>query len=124
MLTLKSFKTRKINIKRSYDKPASGDGSRILVDRIWPRGVSKEELKIDEWLKEIAPSTSLRKWFGHDPKKWNEFKKRYFDELENNKDLIKKIIEQTKYSTVTFVYSAKDSEHNNAVALKEYIEKQ
>jgi uncharacterized protein YeaO (DUF488 family) len=94
MLTLKSVKTRKIKLKRAYDKPAESDGYRILVDRIWPRGVSKEDLGIDVWLKEIAPSTSLRKWFGHDPEKWNEFKKRYFEELKQNKDLTDKIEEK------------------------------
>jgi uncharacterized protein YeaO (DUF488 family) len=124
MLTLKSVKTRKIKLKRAYDKPAESDGYRILVDRIWPRGVSKEDLGIDVWLKEIAPSTSLRKWFGHDPEKWNEFKKRYFEELKQNKDLTDKIEEKMKHHIVTLVYSAKDQEHNNAIALKEYIETQ
>ena len=122
---MKSIKTiAEIQLKRAYEKPGSSDGCRILIDRIWPRGVSKEELKIDEWLKDIAPSTSLRKWFGHEPDKWNEFKKRYFEELKHNKELTNRIIEKMHQDEVTFVYSAKDREHNNAVALKEYIEKQ
>ena len=120
---LKSIKT-KINLKRAYDNPSTSDGYRILVDRVWPRGVSKENLKIDEWLKEIAPSTSLRKWFGHEPVKWHDFKKRYFEELKQNKVLIDKIIEKMKHKNVTFIYSAKNKEFNNAVALKEFIEKQ
>ncbi len=117
---MKSVKTQTIKLKRAYDAPASSDGYRILVDRIWPRGVSKEELKIDDWLKDAAPSTSLRKWFNHEPEKWNEFKKRYFEELEQNTDLADRIM---KHHTVTLVYAAKDQEHNNAVVLKEYIEK-
>ena len=122
---MKSIKTiAEIQLKRAYEKPGSSDGCRILIDRIWPRGVSIEELKIDEWLKDIAPSTSLRKWFGHEPDKWNEFKKRYFEELKHNKELTNRIIEKMHQDEVTFVYSAKDREHNNAVALKEYIEKQ
>ena len=121
---MKSVKTEEIQLKRAYDKPSSGNGYRILVDRIWPRGVSKDELEIDEWLKDIAPSTELRKWFNHDPVKWDDFKKRYFKELKQKKELTEKIIEKMKNHNITFVYSAKDREHNNAVALKEYIEKQ
>jgi uncharacterized protein YeaO (DUF488 family) len=119
---LKSVKTEEIQLKRAYDKPSSGDGYRILIDRIWPRGISKDELKIDEWLKDIAPSTDLRKWFGHEPVKWDDFKKRYFKELKQKKELTKKITEKMKNHNITFIYSAKDREHNNAVALKEYIE--
>jgi len=121
---LKSVKTREIQLKRAYDEPASDDGYRILVDRIWPRGISKDELDIEDWLRDIAPSSDLRHWFGHEPDKWEEFRKRYFKELKQKKGFVAKIIEQTKKHPVTFVYSAKDREHNNAVALKEYIEKQ
>jgi uncharacterized protein YeaO (DUF488 family) len=113
----------KIKLKRAYDKPSSDDGYRILVDRIWPRGISKEAIKIDEWLKDIAPSTKLRKWFGHDPDKWSEFKKRYFEELKQKNEILTGISDNLDRRTITFVYSAKDGKYNNAVALKEYIEK-
>lgn len=112
-----------IAVKRAYDEPKSGDGYRILVDRIWPRGVSKENAKIDEWIKEIAPSSVLRRWFAHDPKKWDEFKKRYFHELDGRKELTETIRKRAKRGRVTLVYSAKDEKHSNAAALKEYLEK-
>jgi len=112
-----------MRIKRTYDAPDKEDGYRILVDRLWPRGVAKEKAKVDLWLKEIAPSDELRKWFAHDPTKWEEFKKRYAKELETKQDLVKEIEQTTKKGTVTLLYSAKDSEHNNAVALKAYLEK-
>jgi len=114
----------KINLKRVYDNPLPEDGYRILVDRIWPRGISKETAQIDEWLKDIAPSNELRKWFNHDPHKWNEFKKRYFAELKDNKEQLEDIYSVAKKHHVTLVYSAKNKDFNNAVALKEYIEKQ
>jgi uncharacterized protein YeaO (DUF488 family) len=113
----------KIKLKRAYDKPSSNDGYRILVDRIWPRGISKEAIKIDEWLKDIAPGTQLRKWFGHDPDKWSEFKKRYFEELKQKNEFLTEIRDHINHHTVTFVYSAKDDKFNNAVVLKQYIEK-
>jgi len=113
----------KINLKRVYDNPLPEDGYRILVDRIWPRGISKETAQIDEWLKDIAPSNELRKWFNHDPHKWNEFKKRYFAELKDNKEQLEDIYSVAKKHHVTLVYSAKNKDFNNAVALKEYIEK-
>ena len=111
-----------IKMKRVYDKDERTDGRRILVDRLWPRGIKKEDAKIDDWIKDIAPSDSLRKWFGHDPEKWKEFKKKYFDELKNKKELLKEIIDKSK-TNLTLIYAAKDSEHNNAAALKEYINK-
>lgn len=117
-----SSKSNIIKLKRAYDEPALEDGLRILVDRIWPRGKSKEELKIDEWLRDIAPSNELRKWFEHDRLKWTEFKKRYFAELKDKMELIEDIQEQMKKNTVTLVYSAKEEQFNNAEALKEYIE--
>ena len=117
-------KTEKIKIKRAYDEPAETDGYRILVDRIWPRGISKAESKIDEWLKDIAPSKKLRTWFAHDPDKWEEFKKLYFEELNTNTDLVEKLIAEIKRHPVTLLYAAKDENCNNAVALKEYLEKQ
>ncbi|HEX6849538.1 MAG TPA: DUF488 family protein [Chitinophagaceae bacterium] len=109
----------KIKIKRVYEKPVKGDGMRILVDRLWPRGLTKRKANIDLWLKGIAPSTKLRKWFGHDPDKWKEFKKRYHRELKNNKEQVSILKEHLKKRTVTLVYGAKDVEHNEALVLKE-----
>ncbi len=111
-----------IRIRRAYEPAARGDGRRVLVDRIWPRGVSKEEAQVDEWLKEIAPSNELRKWFGHDPERWEEFRKRYFRELDARPELVQQLREWADGHTVTLVYGARDTEHNNAVALKEYLE--
>ena len=113
-----------IKIKRVYDAPTKEDGFRILVDRLWPRGVSKEKAKVDLWLKEIAPSNELRTLFCHDPKKWDTFKKKYGNELEDKGELLRKIkqIEKEK-GMVTLLYSAKDEAHNNAVALSAFLKK-
>jgi uncharacterized protein YeaO (DUF488 family) len=111
-----------VKLKRAYDEPSRNDGYRILVDRVWPRGVSKDEAKIDEWLKDIAPTKDLRKWFNHDPEKWPEFKKRYFRHLEERSEAVDEVKQRAAEKTVTLVYAAKDEEHNNAVALKEYLE--
>jgi len=111
----------KINIKRVYEAPGKEDGMRILVDRLWPRGLTKEKASVDLWLKEIAPSTELRKWFGHDPDKWKEFQKRYHKELKANKEQVSLLKEQIKKGTVTLVYGAKDEEHNEALVLKESL---
>lgn len=111
-----------IKLKRAYDPPEQADGFRVLVDRIWPRGVKKEELALDLWLKEVAPSSSLRKWFGHDPHKWPEFRLRYEAELKEKGELIASLKEKSDQDTLTLVFSAKDVEHNNAVALKRYLE--
>ena len=111
-----------IDVKRAYEAPAKGDGCRILVDRIWPRGIAKDDLKVDAWLKDLAPSTALRKWFGHDPKKWDEFKKRYTKELEQRSSALEELIARAEAGHVTLVFGAKDSEHNNAVALKQQLE--
>lgn len=108
-------------IKRAYATPARGDGARVLVDRIWPRGISKEEAKIDHWCKEIAPSTALRKWFGHDPARWVQFKRRYYTELDEKREAIDDLRKLARGKTVTLVFGAKDEEHNQAVALKEYL---
>lgn len=113
---------KNIKIKRIYTKYSSTDGTRILIDRLWPRGIKKEEAKIDEWVKDIAPSDELRKWFGHDPGKWNGFKKKYMTELNKKKDLCEEIFNHSKIN-VTLVYAAKDELHNNAVVFKEYLEK-
>lgn len=110
-----------IKIKRVYESFDKNDGFRILIDRLWPRGLTKEKAKIDIWLKDVAPSDSLRKWFGHDPAKWNEFKKRYFQEIKGKAELIKTIKDKMRKGTVTLAYGAKDIEHNNAQALKEYL---
>ena len=109
-----------IHLKRVYESPAPTDGQRILVDRIWPRGISKEQAKLNLWLKEVAPSTALRKWFGHDPEKWEEFRAKYRAELESNPavETLKELIRQ---SEVTLVYAAKDDKHNHAIVLREYI---
>ena len=112
-----------ITIKRVYEEPSKDDGRRILIDRLWPRGLTKEKAKIDLWLKDIAPSTELRKWFGHDPAKWQEFKKRYVAEIKNNSQIFSQLEEELKKGKVTLVYGAKDEEHNDAVVLKEYLEK-
>jgi uncharacterized protein YeaO (DUF488 family) len=112
-----------IKIKRIYDSVSIDDGKRILVDRLWPRGIKKNEAKINEWLKDIAPSDGLRKWFSHDPSKWQEFKNRYRRELKNKSELIERLKGIAKKEKVTFLFSAKDKEHNNAIVLKEVIEK-
>lgn len=111
-----------INIKRSYLPPEEGDGLRILVDKLWPRGVSKKDLKLDSWMKEIAPSSELRKWFAHDPERWDEFKSKYLGELEDKKELIDHLKIMEKFNgTLTLIYSAKDEKHNNAVVLRELL---
>ncbi len=105
-------------VKRAYEPPSSKDGKRVLVDRVWPRGVKKTS--IDVWMKDVAPSTALRKWFGHDPAKWSDFRKRYFRELEKN-PAVTELRKVASRQRVTLVYSAKDEEHNQAVALREYL---
>jgi uncharacterized protein YeaO (DUF488 family) len=112
-----------MKIKRVYEKPEKEDGFRILVDRLWPRGLKKEKANIDLWLKEIAPSTELRKWFGHDPEKWEEFKKRYLLELEDNKRPVYILQEHIKNGDVTLVYAARDKTHNEALVLLSEFEK-
>jgi uncharacterized protein YeaO (DUF488 family) len=111
-----------IHLKRAYDRASKRDGLRILVERLWPRGVAKEEGKINLWLKDLAPSTELRKWYDHDIERWPEFRKRYAKELKAKGDLLTLLKHRTTESPVTFVYAAKDEEHNSAVALKEYLE--
>ncbi|HOO10588.1 MAG TPA: DUF488 domain-containing protein [Cyclobacteriaceae bacterium] len=106
-----------------YEKPSRADGQRILVDRLWPRGMTKEKAAIDLWLKDIAPSTELRKWFGHDPEKWKEFQKRYHQELKQNKEAIALLNERLKKGGVTLVYAARDEGHNEALVIKEWLER-
>jgi uncharacterized protein YeaO (DUF488 family) len=112
-----------IRIKRVYEPSARSDGYRVLVDRVWPRGVSRDALKIDAWAKDVAPSTTLRKWFGHDPEKWPGFKARYFRELRDNVAAVEPVLHAARRRTVTLLYSAKETRFNNAVALKEFIER-
>lgn len=110
-----------IKIKRIYEEPKESDGFRILVDRLWPRGVTKEDAALDLWLKEIGPSNSLRQWFNHDPQKWEGFQKRYVKELADKQDLIDLIKEKSKQQKVTLLFASKEIEHNNAVALLNII---
>jgi uncharacterized protein YeaO (DUF488 family) len=112
-----------IKLKRAYEKPAKDDGERILVERLWPRGVTKEQAKLDLWLKEIAPSAELRKWFGHDPDKWVEFRRRYLKELGQKADLIKLLKRKAKEGTITLVYAARDEAHNGALVLQQLLQK-
>ena len=111
-----------IKTKRVYNEPSSGDGKRILIDRLWPRGLKKEDARIDEWIKEIAPSNELRKWFNHDPNKWGEFKKRFFTELLGKQEMVEGIISMARKGTVSLLFGSKEEHFNNAVALKEYVE--
>ncbi len=114
-----------LKIKRAYEERDSSDGKRILIDRLWPRGLSKAEAGIDEWLKDLAPSTELRKWFGHDPEKWHEFRRRYSEELKDpgKKVLLEKVARMAGQGNVTLVYSAKDTEHSDVKVLQEIIQK-
>ena len=111
-----------ITLKRAYDPISRADGTRFLVERLWPRGLSKTKLHLDAWLKDVGPSTELRKWFGHDPDKWDEFRKRYRRELDSRPDAWQPIVSAAHHSPVTLVYSSHDTEHNNAVALREYLD--
>jgi len=110
-----------IQVKRIYEAAHLQDGYRILVDRLWPRGIKKDDAKIDLWLKDMAPSDALRKWFNHEPQKWEEFKERYGQELEENQDLVSQLSLHVKNGHVTFLFAAKNETHNNAVALCEYL---
>ena len=111
-----------IQLKRVYEEPSPQDGLRILVDRLWPRGLTKARAAVDLWLKDVAPSTELRKWFGHDPDKWKQFQVRYRKELRENKDALELLKERSKKRTVTLVYGARDEEHNEALVLKKILE--
>ena len=110
-----------IRCKRAYEDPATDDGYRVLVDRVWPRGVSKDDLELDAWLTDLAPSTALRKWFNHDPGRWDEFRERYFAELETRRDDVDDLVERIGDRRLTLVYGAKDVQHNQAVVLREYL---
>jgi len=110
-----------IRIKRIYDEPESSDGIRILVDRLWPRGISKEEAKLDLWLRDIAPSNELRRWSHEQPDRWEEFRQRYFDELKGNSEAVDKLREMAQGRDMTLLYAKKDGERNNAAALRDYL---
>jgi len=110
-----------LNVKRVYEPPARADGARFLVERLWPRGMRKEALQMKAWLKDVAPSDALRRWFGHDPAKWDEFRRRYFAELKGHDEAVRPILEASTHGSATLLFSAHDTEHNNAVALAEYL---
>jgi uncharacterized protein YeaO (DUF488 family) len=110
-----------IRVKRTYDPPARGDGWRVLVERLWPRGMKKEALAADAWLKEVAPSTELRKWFDHQVERWDEFRRRYRDELKAHPDAWQPIVDAGRRGTVTLLYSAHDTLHNGAIVLRDYL---
>jgi uncharacterized protein YeaO (DUF488 family) len=107
--------------KRVYEEPSDADGIRVLVDRVWPRGLSKERARVDHWLKDVAPSAPLRKWFNHEPAKWEEFRHRYFAELDENPEPARALFRIARRKRVTLLFGAKDEDHNNAVALKDYL---
>lgn len=112
-----------IQLKRAYEGASESDGARFLVERLWPRGVKKQDLKLDAWLKDVAPSSDLRRWFAHDPGKWREFKRRYVRELEQRPDAWTPLLAHARRGRVTLVYSAHDTEHNNAIVLKDFLER-
>jgi uncharacterized protein YeaO (DUF488 family) len=111
-----------IKIKRVYDDPAKSDGPRFLVDHLWPRGLKKDAVKVKSWIKDVSPSNALRKWFGHDPAKWKQFQRRYFSELDRKPESWQPLMEAAKDNDITLVFGARDTEHNNALALKAYLE--
>lgn len=112
-----------LRLKRAYEQPTPADGQRILVERLWPRGLTKAQVALDLWLKDVAPSPELRKWFSHDPAKWKQFKQRYWKELYEHREAVALLRQKIKDGPVTLIYSAKDETHNAAVALKEYLER-
>lgn len=112
-----------IALKRAYDPVSTSDGTRFLVERLWPRGISKAKLRTHAWLKEVGPSTELRKWFSHDPDKWSAFRQRYFRELDARPEAWKPIVSAARHGRVTLVYSSHDTDHNNAVALQQYLQR-
>lgn len=111
----------RIEIKRAYERPTRRDGTRILIDRLWPRGVKKVNAAIDAWIKELAPSTALRKWFGHDPDRWKEFRSRYAAEVHKHPEQLRRLRDLARQKSITLVYSARDEHHNDAVALRDFL---
>lgn len=112
-----------VRLKRAYEPPAPGDGARVLVDRVWPRGVTRAQLEIDAWMRDLGPSDALRRWFGHDPARWDAFRRRYMEELAAKSELLDQLAALAGHGTVTLVYSARDPAHNQAVVLKEVLER-
>jgi uncharacterized protein YeaO (DUF488 family) len=112
----------RLKVKRVYDPAEAGDGARVLVDRVWPRGIKKEDAALQVWLKELAPSAALRKWFGHRPERWDDFRRRYAEELDKHPEALAPLTEMIGTGSVTLLFGARDTERNNAVALREYIE--
>ena len=110
-----------IGLKRAYEPPAAADGTRILVDRLWPRGVKKAQAAIDHWVKDLSPSTELRKWFGHDPARWQEFRRRYAAELRRRPDQLERLRDLARQGSITLVYGARDELHNDAVVLRDFL---
>ena len=110
-----------IRLKRAYDEPATSDGYRVLIDRLWPRGVSKTDAELDEWAQDLAPTSELRKWFGHEPERFDEFRRRYRAELATHSDKLRELRRRASEGTLTLVYSARDEEHNDAVVLAELL---
>ena len=117
----KKVSAHNVKLKRAYEPPAADDGTRILIDRLWPRGVTKERAAIDQWMKDISPSTELRKWFGHDPARWDEFRRRYAKEVHQHAELLDQLRSLAREGPITLVYSARDEKHNDAIELRELI---
>lgn len=115
------IKAADVRLKRAYEPASRADGRRILVDRLWPRGISKDDAAIDEWAKDLAPTTKLRKWFGHDPDRWEEFKRRYAQEIHSHADALAQLRDLARHGSITLVYSARDETHNDAVVLREVV---
>jgi len=110
-----------VRLKRAYEQPGADDGTRILIDRLWPRGVKKADAAVDRWVKELAPSTELRKWFGHDPERWQEFRRRYVEEIREHREELQQLRDLARKGPITLVYSAHDQAHNDAVVLREIL---
>jgi uncharacterized protein YeaO (DUF488 family) len=118
---MKTIQAENVKLKRAYEAPTAEDGTRILVDRLWPRGISKKDAALSLWMKEIAPSTELRKWFGHDPDRWNEFRERYASEIDRNSLLLDQLRSLARKGPITLIYSAHDENHNDAIVLRDVI---
>lgn len=118
---MKRITSNNVKLKRAYERPTRADGTRILIDRLWPRGVKKVDAALDQWAKELAPSTALRKWFGHDPARWQEFRQRYAKEVRQHPDQLRQLRALARKGPITLVFSARDEKHNDAVALRDVI---
>jgi uncharacterized protein YeaO (DUF488 family) len=121
MVMSKRIAAENVKLKRAYERPSSADGIRVLVDRLWPRGIKKADANIDHWIKELAPSTELRKWFGHDPTRWQEFRRRYAAELRQHEDQVDRLRDLARAGLITLVYAAHDEAHNDAVVLRDIL---